>query len=359
MTSAPPRQRADGLDAVRAGAMLLGLAYHATYAWFPGIARWYFVADTDAVPALVMFAGLLHAFRMQVFFALSGFFSHLVFERRGARGFVIDRARRLLVPLAVAWPLVLAADVGLRRAARALGLMAPDYVRGVDLHFAPLHLWFLVYLAAFCAGAWALPSWSGPARAVSALLRWPPLLLVVLAAPTCALGWFAGELRPDLTAWPLPLESAHYGLFFALGWWLWPSRGQVERLRRFGAAFIALGLGLGWYVFRGALQWAPAGHAAAGLVAWLMTLGAFGLALGAAPAGRAWLRSLVEASYWVYLVHYPVVLALQLGFAQLEWPGVVEYLLTVAVTFAFALATFHLVVRRSPLAPWLGAARPG
>ena len=41
-----------------------------------------------------------------LFFALSGFFSHLVYERRGARAYVVDRSKRLLVPLVVALPVV-------------------------------------------------------------------------------------------------------------------------------------------------------------------------------------------------------------------------------------------------------------
>ena len=49
----------------------------------------------------MLLTGALHAFRMELFFALSGFFSHLVFERRGPGGFLRDRSKRLLVPLLV------------------------------------------------------------------------------------------------------------------------------------------------------------------------------------------------------------------------------------------------------------------
>ena len=73
--------------------MLLGLAYHATYAWLPNVAPWYLVADSSPVEGLMLVTGLLHSFRMQVFFALSGFFSHLVFERRGARSAPIATSR--------------------------------------------------------------------------------------------------------------------------------------------------------------------------------------------------------------------------------------------------------------------------
>ena len=117
--------------------MLLGLAYHATYAWFPDVGPWSFVADASPVPALTVLTGLLHAFRMQVFFALSGFFSHLVFERRGARGFLIDRSRRLVLPFLFALPIVLGLDAALRQWSHAAGLMARSLVTERTNHATP------------------------------------------------------------------------------------------------------------------------------------------------------------------------------------------------------------------------------
>lgn len=357
MPERTPQPRYDGLDAIRAGAMLLGLAYHATYAWYPNVGAWYLVQDGSPVEAMITVAGLLHAFRMQVFFALSGFFSHLVFERRGPTGFLSDRSRRLVVPLLFALPVVLALDLALRRWSASLELMSPQFVAGTDFHLAPVHLWFLVYLFTLCLAAWAAPRWDGPSRVVRRALRFPPLLLLALALPTCAALGLHPEIRPDLALWPLPFEWLHYGWFFAFGWWLWPSREGLEPLRRWALPFLGAGLALGLFVYTGPRQWTWWGPLAGGVVGWLMTLGGFGLAFRVAPKERPWLRFLVESSYWVYLVHYPVVMALQVLFAQTAWPGLLEYLATTVLTFAFALLTFALVVRRTALGPWLGVRR--
>ncbi len=348
--------RYDGLDAVRAGAMLLGIAFHATYAWLPRVAPWYFVADASPVDALVFVTGFLHAWRMQLFFALSGFFSHLVFERRGARGYFKDRSKRLLVPLLVALPFVLAADFALRRASFELGTMSPAYALGAHFRLAPVHLWFLIYLWCFCALAWALPTWSAPSLLVRRALNFAPSL-VLLAVPTCLGLWLHPENKPDLFFWPQPFEFLHYGLFFAFGWCLWPQREHVASLRRHAPMLLAAGLALGLYVFTGTRQWTTEGHMLTGAVAWVMTLGALGLAFRLPSRERPTLRLLVDASYWVYLVHYPLVLALQLGFALLDAPGLVEYLATVAFTFAIALASFVWLVRDTRIAPWLGVRR--
>ena len=250
--------------------------------------------------------------------------------------------------------MVLLLDWGLRQWSHSLGLMSPRYEAGADFHLAPVHLWFLVYLFTLCGLAWAAPRWDGPARLIRNAVRFPPLLLLGLALPTCAALWLHPEIRPDLALWPLPFELFHYGWFFAFGWWLWPARDALASLRRASGPLLVAGLALGLFVFTGERQWEAWGPIVAGVVGWLMTLGSFGLAFRIAPRDRPWLRFLVESSYWVYLVHYPVVMALQVLFAQVEGPGLLEYAATTALTFAFCLLTFVLLVRRTPLGPWLG-----
>lgn len=346
--------RYDGLDAIRAGAMLLGLAYHATYSWLPNVGPWYFVADTSPVEGLGTLTGLLHSFRMQVFFALSGFFSHLVFERRGARGFIVDRSKRLVLPFLVALPIVLALDVALRTWSQSSGLMSPQFQDGTKFLLLPRHLWFLVYLFTFCVLAWLAPKWDAPARWLRSGLRFPIRPALVLASLTCLGLWAHPSNRPDLALWPTPFEVFHYGLFYAAGWWLWPAREELEPLKKQSPLFLIAGSALGFVIFRGSLQWELTGEVLAGVVAWLMTFGAFGLAFRVTRSERPWLRFLVEASYWVYLVHYPVVQALQLLFARASWPGLVEYALATLLTFGIAMLTFVVFVWKTPLGPWLG-----
>lgn len=330
--------------------MLLGLAYHATYAWLPNVGPWYFVADTSPVEALAPFTGFLHSFRMQLFFALSGFFSHLVFERRGERGFLVDRSKRLVLPFLFALPVVLLLDFALRNWSHSLGLMSPQFTGGVGFLFLPRHLWFLVYLFTLCLLAWAAPKWNAPAR----WLAKEPLLALLLVVPTCLALWLHPSNRPDLALWPLPFELFHFGVFYAAGWWLWAARESLDSLRRFAPLLLAAGLALGAFLFRGTLQYELTGQVLAGAVAWLMTLGAFGLAFRVESKERDWLRFLVESSYWVYLVHYPVVQALQVIFAGRSWPGSLEYVAAIALTFLFAVLTFMVFVWRTPLGPWLG-----
>jgi glucan biosynthesis protein C len=333
--------------------MLLGVAYHATYAWMPDIAPWYFVADASPVAGLRLVAGLLHAFRMELFFALSGFFSHLLLERRGPRLFLEERSRRLLIPFAVALPITIGLDVLLRQWSHDWALMSSQYRAGTDIRFGPLHLWFLMYVWAYCALASWLPSSVFVQRIFVRSLQCSPVLLLFAIPTSCSL-LVHPENRPAAALWPMPWEFIYFGLFFAVGWNLWRFRHLTGHLSRHARWMLPAGVCLGAWVFSGPVQWQPLGHALSGVVAWLMTLGCLGLGLTMPGKSRPVLRFVVSASYWVYLVHYPMVLAWQLYFAQTSFPGLFEYTLTILLTLCLAFGSFTVVVWKTPLGPLLG-----
>lgn len=87
--------RRHDLDALRAFAMLLGIGLHASLSFFP--APWP-VQDTQQSPlfGLLMFG--LHGFRMPLFFLLSGYFTMLLYRRRGLSALLRQRALRILLP---------------------------------------------------------------------------------------------------------------------------------------------------------------------------------------------------------------------------------------------------------------------
>lgn len=90
-------RRAD-LDAARGLAMLLGLALHAAMAYIGPV---WLVADEPASGGLGIFVSAVHGFRMPLFFLLSGFFTAMLWRRRGLAGLVSHRVRRVVLPLAI------------------------------------------------------------------------------------------------------------------------------------------------------------------------------------------------------------------------------------------------------------------
>ena len=83
------------LDALRAFAMLLGITLHGAMAYFP--APWP-VQDPQQSAAFGTFVAAIHGFRMQLFFVLSGFFTAMIWRRRGLRDLLINRFQRVLIP---------------------------------------------------------------------------------------------------------------------------------------------------------------------------------------------------------------------------------------------------------------------
>ena len=95
MASPPARRRAD-LDALRSFAMLLGVVLHAAMSFVPF--PWP-VRDTERSDVLLLLIGAVHGFRMPLFFLLSGYFTMLVYSRRGLVSLLEQRFMRIVLPL--------------------------------------------------------------------------------------------------------------------------------------------------------------------------------------------------------------------------------------------------------------------
>jgi peptidoglycan/LPS O-acetylase OafA/YrhL len=74
-------------------------------------------------------------------------------------------------------------------------------------------------------------------------------------------------------------------------------------------------------------------------------------------APRPRLRFVIESSYWVYLLHLPLVQLLQIAFGRLPWPAPAKYALVLAITFGVTMGSFAWWVRGTALGEWLGAKR--
>lgn len=95
-----PRRRLHDLDALRGFAMLLGIGLHASLAFFP--APWWVQDRTSSLDGLFdEFLWAVHGFRMPVFFLMSGFFTALLWRRRGLGALLNHRLRRVALPLLI------------------------------------------------------------------------------------------------------------------------------------------------------------------------------------------------------------------------------------------------------------------
>lgn len=370
-------ERLHALDAVRGFALLAGVVFHATLSFLPGLPVWPLMDDSPS-PTLAIVFYVLHIFRMATFFLLAGFFGRMLMQRRGVGGFVTDRLKRIALPLAVFWPLAISGIVAAltwNAIIAAGGGSPPAAPPEQPLPAFPLtHLWFLYVLLILYAGALALRGLvvavdrSGALRerlgdlAQAVLGFWSPVLL---AAPVAATFWFQkdwplwwGIPTPDMSLIPNLPALVAFGMAFGLGWVVHRRMGVLELWRRRWPFNLALAL-LATVACLAMAGTAPSiavepqgtlkgAYAACYAIAiWSWTFAVIGLALrflsGHSPARRY----LSDASYWIYIVHMPIVLALQTAIADVPWPWPVKFVLILAGTLAPSLLSYQLLVRYS------------
>src|SRR5262249_2384867 len=119
------------------------------------------IEDQATSPVYDLFVLIVHCFRIPLFFVLSGFFASMVWERRGAWGFVAHRTKRLVLPfvagMAVIVPLVHVAWVyGTTATDPSHPALAGEVMKFYREHFRHAvawgsHLWFLYYLILYSA----------------------------------------------------------------------------------------------------------------------------------------------------------------------------------------------------------------
>ena len=90
--------RRHDLDALRAFAMLVGIVFHAT---LPFATTGWYVSDWNRAEGLGAFTLWVHGFRMPLFLFVSGYFTQMMWRRKGLAPTVGQRVLRILLPLVI------------------------------------------------------------------------------------------------------------------------------------------------------------------------------------------------------------------------------------------------------------------
>lgn len=384
------QDRLHSLDAVRAFALLLGIVFHATMSFVPAVATlgWPLVDNSPSRTLSVTFY-VLHIFRMTTFFVIAGFFARLVVYRKGLPAFVQDRRKRILVPLLVSWPIQMiligtAIVWGVTRGGKPLA-PPPSTGEHILLPFAWTHLWFLYVLlllyvvvlgVRWLANA-AIDRSGGVRHAadrVIAKLTNVPLLPLLLAAPVAmslyATEWWnfwIGIPTPDNSVIPNLAAFVGYGTALTFGWFLHRQAHLLQTFERYWAGYFSAALVLTALCYSlvgmpttpihldAAVRAIYSG--AYGLAIWCWTFAVIGAAVKFLSGESSVRRYLVDASYWMYIMHMPIVVALQALMMQWQLHWSIKYALILVVTFAVLLATYHYWVRPTKIGEVLNGRR--
>jgi hypothetical protein len=393
-TAAPERYHA--LDALRAGAMFLGVLLHAAIPYTRFSVPFWPVHDERHSIVFDVLLLAIHNFRMQVFFLLAGFFGCLLYTRYNWQRTALHRLKRIALPLALAMltiqPAIQAASVyaattqsasktaffgepvptgDSHKSAVVQQLTSGDFLRFL------VHLWFLWFLLLFFAAmlpmAWVADHTrksrlgrlcdSGLRALFESRWRWP-----ILAAATWPLLLsMEGAAGPDTSlGWSLPAHLlAYYFLFFLTGWSLYRHRNLLTSFASGWKASLALGnflvlpvgIGLLYVAMKperfglvdGRSLDAPAKLVFA-LYTWLMIGGLFGLALTCLSRERMYVRWFADSAYWCYLASVPPIVLFQYLATGLSAPAIAKFAVVAAATSTVLLTTYQWGVRHT----WIG-----
>ncbi len=367
------KDRLHYMDNLRAVVMIVGVFFHTGLAYSPMMHKVWMSASVEQHAVVDVINNFFHIFRMPLFFLVAGFFAALLLEKRGLKQFARNRALRVGLPFIVFWPLVITAILlPIAWLIEQGGTLPPllqyfaDTSNNPEAAQQPLtttYLWFLYYLVLFYGVACIankLPL-AALAKRIANLSPW----LVVAVLPIALLPGLAATIVPIYPPesfvpelWPF----LFYGLFFAYGCVLFNSQGIVAR-------FTPL---MPWLLIGSLLVYIPVAIYAPREVnfdtthqAWpirftLMVCIAY-IAVAMSAVGlvvaKQWLdirvgfmRYMADASYWIYLMHLPIVLMIQYALFSVSWGLVAEYLITSLGTLFICTITYAFFVRST----WIG-----
>ncbi len=394
----PANDRLHALDAVRAYALLLGVVLHSVAAFLEGypIPAWFVESSTTAT--VIYYA--IHMFRMSAFFLIAGFFARMVVERRGARAFIRDRAKRIGIPLFLFGPIVMVMiAVGFALGALPYGV---DYLQQLASEmqtaqeavfeegavppeaagggFNTAHLWFLYYLLMFYVVALVIRVLTARAevlmqaidRIVAFTMRgtWAPF---VVAAPLIV--WFS--FHAEWVEWiglpapsfllPDPNALMGYGVAFGFGWLLHRQVPLLFRLQDRWPFFLAAAVALTAASIRIVgttpvwnMSTLNGGDRFIYIVAymvgmWCWIFGLVGMAVRFLSNESRVNRYLADASYWIYLMHLATIIFFINLLRPLGWHWAVQLLIYVGGSIPILLLSYHYLVRST----WIGAVLNG
>ena len=349
------RAREHYWDAVRSALMLLGIPYHVALDYRPQ-AMWMIPVD-EVAPMMGVIVAVIHMFRMPAFFLVAGYFTALLLLRQDGGTWLRRRYARLGIPfvagLVVILPVLnLLAAILRHDGAAGLHALYPSPESGLR------HLWFIVVLldmqtivAALCAVrprlrlAWVPPAidhWIARHFLLSGLVTAAAIslyaVLIVRVAHRLLLDAAVAEGLFRI------VDLATYAPYFCTGILL---QRSPQALRAFttvrpaiiAVALLAIGASLRTHHFQS-------------LAAIASTQVIVATAKRHASHPRQWIRSLVDASFVIYLVHMPIVIALAILWQRLHWSPWTEFTLGSLLTLLLSYAIWR-GGRRSRILCWL------
>lgn len=387
------------LDAVRTFALLLGIIYHGIMSKVSYIpeAAWAVKEQHSNIGMDVLFF-VSHTFRMQAFYLVAGFFAHMVYQKYGLKGFIVHRFNRITKPMFVFWPFIVIIlttiwlwgyqKMGFFSSNPALSeLRLPEIIllrftsgtwleNGVPL----MHLWFLYYLTLFFITViivrllfdFVIDSNNNFRvildKFVSYLMvkPWGSLIFAIFTIP--AMWYMKNGFGVDTPDGGLSIQIPPfivYGLYFFLGWFLHRNQHLLDGFRKYLKSNIVLSLLLVTItcalfmlqitnplpIHANRTLFLKIYNSLYGFASVTSVFAFIGIMKVLFEKPSPIINYLSSASYWIYIIHIPVIVFFQV----IVWPLSIHWSLKFCIilmpSVIILFLSYHYMVRHT----WIGA----
>ena len=372
----------DFIDNLKIALIMLVVAHHAGQAYGPG--GWWYFQEGVSVRWLSRFFSVNAAFFMSLFFFLSAYFLPRSIERKGPKLFLIERFKRIGIPLLLGFLVMIPILMYLYyinfRGYPSISFFAyyRDFFFGMadkpvdwsgpswpDMQFG--HLWFLEHLLVYAIvlSAWAYFFPQRLMKPTEGMVKWYQVLLFWLGL---SLVTFFVRIWYPIDRWSgvlgfIQTEFAHvpqYVSFFVLGIIASRRKWLVTMSARAGYIWLAVGVGLAFVLYVGGEALYPyllKGGANVGSLtrSFIETLLCISLIIGLLLLFREkvngsspFLKTLSANVFVVYFIHVPVVVCLQYLLGDIQLAVMAKFLLTAFFGILLSFLFSHFIWRKIP-----------
>lgn len=380
--------RLHALDNFRAFLAIIGIPFHVAFLLFLGFSQSkgtngnHFLMMPAPITYQMLFLTVfyLHTFFMPGFFLLAGLTGHLLYERVHRYRFFKNRLIRIgipflcfmlwLIPCYIEDACIMAYQQTLLRpepfTTALLHILQMDYHNGSLWNYLndTRDKWFLYYLLWFYLLTPALLLLKKCDNFLQKIfLGYRVYLSIPLASALLLLSgnyWFPVLDKSIHLSFTL---LAFYSIWYALGWWLWTHKDKISSYSR-NASWTLTG-SIIFYTFYLILYFHFINQH--NLPAYWLTIFSYTLSMSLATLplfGIAWrywnhdskvLDYISQASYWIYLVKIPILLAIIPAIVSLTHAFYMQFLYGILICFVLCIISYQLLVRHTFIGKILGS----